>query len=267
MTDERPWVKHYQPGVPAEIEIPSTSLVAMFEHSVTEGGDGVALEFFGRGPATGPRRPGRARRRGPAQARRPRGRPRGARPAQLPAARRRVLRGAAARRDRRRAQPALHRARTAPPVRRPRGARSRSPGTWPCPSSRRRDIALDHVVAVNLLRRLPLVKRVALRLPVADAARAPATACTAPAPGTTPVGATLARGGPPLDADASAPRRRRPRRHPVHAAAPPGRSKGAMLTHRNLYANALQGAAWMHGRRGRPRDHLRGPARCSTPSA
>ena len=44
----RPWVKNYQPGVPAEIELPTESLVSMFERSVAEAGDAPATEFFGR---------------------------------------------------------------------------------------------------------------------------------------------------------------------------------------------------------------------------
>src|SRR5512141_1016867 len=47
-TDQQPWVKNYQPGVPAEIELPTESLVAMLERSVAEAGSAPALEFFGR---------------------------------------------------------------------------------------------------------------------------------------------------------------------------------------------------------------------------
>src|SRR5512141_3081424 len=47
-TDQQPWVKNYQPGVPAEIELPTESLVAMLERSVAEAGTAPALEFFGR---------------------------------------------------------------------------------------------------------------------------------------------------------------------------------------------------------------------------
>ncbi len=47
-TEQQPWVKNYQPGVPAEIELPTESLVTMFERSVAEAGDHPALEFFGR---------------------------------------------------------------------------------------------------------------------------------------------------------------------------------------------------------------------------
>jgi len=38
----------YQPGVPAEIEIPTDSLADMFEQAVAEGRNRVALDFFGR---------------------------------------------------------------------------------------------------------------------------------------------------------------------------------------------------------------------------
>jgi len=46
--DQQPWVKNYQPGVPAEIDLPTESLVAMLERSVAEGGNHPAMEFFGR---------------------------------------------------------------------------------------------------------------------------------------------------------------------------------------------------------------------------
>lgn len=45
---DAPWVKHYQPGVPAQIKLPTQSLVNLYEHSVAEAGDAVACEFFGR---------------------------------------------------------------------------------------------------------------------------------------------------------------------------------------------------------------------------
>src|SRR5690625_1995536 len=48
MTDNHPWVQHYQPGVPAEIEIPDTSLVEMCQSAVAAGDESVALQFFGR---------------------------------------------------------------------------------------------------------------------------------------------------------------------------------------------------------------------------
>ena len=36
-TDQQPWVKNYQPGVPARIELPTESLVDMLERSWSEG--------------------------------------------------------------------------------------------------------------------------------------------------------------------------------------------------------------------------------------
>ncbi|MET3921001.1 hypothetical protein [Arthrobacter sp. UYEF20] len=41
-TDQQPWVKNYQPGVPAEIELPMESLVAKLEQSVAEAGSALA---------------------------------------------------------------------------------------------------------------------------------------------------------------------------------------------------------------------------------
>ena len=41
------WVKNYQPGVPATIELPTESLTAMVEDAVARFGPKVALEFFG----------------------------------------------------------------------------------------------------------------------------------------------------------------------------------------------------------------------------
>ena len=45
---DAPWTRHYQPGVPAEIELPTESLVALYERSVREAGSAIATEFFGR---------------------------------------------------------------------------------------------------------------------------------------------------------------------------------------------------------------------------
>ena len=51
MTDTaapRPWIKSYAEGVPDDIELPTGSLADLIQASVTEFGDSVALEFFGR---------------------------------------------------------------------------------------------------------------------------------------------------------------------------------------------------------------------------
>ena len=44
----RPWISSYAEGVPDDIELPTGSLADLIAASVTEFGDGVALEFFGR---------------------------------------------------------------------------------------------------------------------------------------------------------------------------------------------------------------------------
>jgi len=44
----RPWIKSYAEGVPDDIELPTGSLSDLIQSSVTEFGDNVALEFFGR---------------------------------------------------------------------------------------------------------------------------------------------------------------------------------------------------------------------------
>src|SRR5690606_5489109 len=43
-----PWTRHYQPGVPARIELPTESLVELYERSVAEAGSAVATEVLGR---------------------------------------------------------------------------------------------------------------------------------------------------------------------------------------------------------------------------
>lgn len=48
MTSSPPWVKNYQPGVPAEIDLPTESLVDLFTRSVAEAGPFTAMTFFGR---------------------------------------------------------------------------------------------------------------------------------------------------------------------------------------------------------------------------
>ena len=45
--DERPWAASYPPGVPLDVDIPDESLVDLFEASVRRYGPKVALDFFG----------------------------------------------------------------------------------------------------------------------------------------------------------------------------------------------------------------------------
>ena len=101
---------------------------------------------------------------------------------------------------------------------------------------------LREVLAVDLSRALPLVKRLALRLPV-PRARATRAAMTKSAPGTTSWDAAVA-GATPLD-DAHL--------GPAHedvallqyTGGTTGAPKAAVLTHRNLIANVTQSLAWV----------------------
>jgi long-chain acyl-CoA synthetase len=103
---------------------------------------------------------------------------------------------------------------------------------------------LETIVAVNLTRALPLPKRVALRLPVAKA-RATRAAMTERTPGTPLWDAIVARAVPLPDTHP------RPVADDIAAlqytGGTTGAPKGAMLTHRNLRANAAQGRAWVPG--------------------
>ncbi len=244
-TDRRPWVANYQPGVPAEIELPTESLVAMFERSVAEAGSCPATEFFGRrttyaelGDQVG--RVAEGLRRLGVRA--------GDRVALiLPNCPQHVVAFYAALRlgavvvehnplytsRELRHQFESHQARVViawdmavPAVR-----------AFPA------DIEIDHIVAVNLLRAFPAAKRLALSLPVPSLRRSRA-ALTGQAPGTIPWEA-LSRHGR-ID-----PAHPRPSVDDLaviqYTSGTTGRPKGAMLTHLNLYANALQGEAWMYG--------------------
>jgi long-chain acyl-CoA synthetase len=97
---------------------------------------------------------------------------------------------------------------------------------------------------VNLPSALPLAKRIALRLPVAKA-RATREAMTGPAPGVERW-EHLVDSSPALD-----PGHPRPSPGDVallqYTGGTTGKPKAAVLTHRNLRANAAQGRAWMPG--------------------
>ncbi len=238
-------MKNYQPGVPAEIELPTEPLSAMLERSVREAGDHPALEFFGR--RTTYRELGDQVDR-VAEGLRRLGVRHGDRVAiilpncpQHVVAFYAVLRLGAVVVEHNplytsrelRHQFESHRARVVIAWDKTVAAIRAFPA----------DVAPEHVVAVNLLEAFPTIKRLALSLPVPSLRKTRAS-LTEAAPGTIPWSDLLTHGA--LD-------RAHPRPEVTDLAAiqytsgTTGRPKGAMLTHLNLYANALQGEAWMHG--------------------
>jgi long-chain acyl-CoA synthetase len=102
--------------------------------------------------------------------------------------------------------------------------------------------ALKAVVAVDLSADLPLVKRLALRLPVPSARRTRQSMCGKVPPAFPMWHRLVARSAPvdpalPLPASSDVALLQ-------YTGGTTGTPKGAMLTHRNLVANAVQGHAW-----------------------
>ena len=243
--EERPWGRSYAPGVPIDIDVPDESLVDLLEASADRFGDLVALDFFG-ATTTYARLADQVSRA--AEGLRRLGVGAGDRVALvLPNCPQHVVAFYAALRlgaivvehnplyteEEMSFQLADHRPtvvvawdKVAPMVRKivePLGTRT--------------------VLAVHLPSALPLLKRLALRLPVAKA-RETRAAMTTPAPGIERWERLLT--SPPLSADHP-----RPATDDVallqYTGGTTGRPKAAVLTHRNLRANAAQGRAWVPG--------------------
>ncbi|NLE17479.1 MAG: AMP-binding protein [Propioniciclava sp.] len=230
------WTKNYQPGVPAEIDLPDEPLSAMFARAARKGGKRVALEFFG---ATTTYRELADQVDRAAAGLAALGVGPGDRVAivlpncpQHVVAFYAVLRLGAVVVE----HNPLYTATELATMFADHGARVAI--AW--------DVAVpklptvEHVVAVNLLEAFPTVKRLALHLPVPKLA-ATRKRLHAKAPGTTPWKQLVAHKpirnwAEPTASDLAVVQ---------YTSGTTGAFKGAMLTHRNLYANALQGAAWM----------------------
>ena len=245
-TEERPWAKSYAPGVPLDIEVPEESLVDLLDSSVDRFGRLVALDFFGAtttylqlGEQVAKAAEGLHRlglRAGDRVA------------LVLPNCPQHVVAFYAALRlgavvvehnplyteDEMSFQIGDHRPRLIV--------------VWDkvAPTLQRiaDDLGVETVLSVNLPSALPLAKRIALRLPVAKA-RATREAMSGPAPGVERWEHLVDR-SPALD-----PGHPRPSPGDVallqYTGGTTGKPKAAVLTHRNLRANAAQGRAWMPG--------------------
>ena len=244
-----PWVAHYQPGVPAEIELPTDSLVAMFDRSVATAGSAVATTFFGRSHTYAEVGDQAAR---AAEGLRRLGVRAGDRVAiilpncpQHVVAFYAVLRLGAVVVE----HNPLYTGRELLEQFVDHGARVAI--VWDVVAERVQDFPVEHrpqaVVAVNMLEEFPATMRLALRLPVPKL-RATRASLTAPTRDTMAWRALL--DAPPVAGDVPAPAVQ-DLAVIQYTSGTTGHPKGAMLTHFNLYSNALQGAAWMKDARDR----------------
>ena len=239
------WTANYQPGVPAEIKLPTESLSHMFEHSVLEAGSSPATEFFGRRMSY--KELGEQVQQA-AEGLRQLGVRAGDRVALvLPNCPQHVIAFYAVLRlgavvvehnplytaRELRHQFEDHQARVVIAWDKVVEHVQEFP----------KDIQIDAIVAVNLLDAFPAVKRLALNLPVKKL-RETKNSLTTRTRGTLAFKELLKAS--PLD-----PAHPYPQVEDLaviqYTSGTTGRPKGAMLTHFNLYSNALQGEAWMHG--------------------
>ncbi|MBM7769599.1 long-chain-fatty-acid--CoA ligase [Glutamicibacter nicotianae] len=239
------WVANYQPGVPVEIELPTEPLSRMFERSVSDAGDSPATEFFGRRTSYADLGDQVAK---AAEGLRRLGVRAGDRVAlvlpncpQHVVAFYAILRLGAVVVE----HNPLH---TSRELRHQfEDHQARIVIAWDKVVANLqefpKDVQLDSIVSVNLLEAFPAIKRLALNLPVKKLRETKAS-LTARTSGTVAWKELLS--GPALDESHP---------HPdvndlaviQYTSGTTGHPKGAMLTHFNLYSNALQGEAWMLG--------------------
>jgi long-chain acyl-CoA synthetase len=244
--EEHPWAKSYAPGVPLDIPVPNESLVDLLDSSVARFGPREALDFFG--ATTTYDRLGQQVAKA-AEGLRSLGVSAGDRVALvLPNCPQHVVAFYAVLRlgavvvehnplyteAELGAQLADHRPRIIIAWDKVAPVAERIADGLDC----------DAVLSVDLTTALPRVKRWALRLPVSKA-RETRAAMTAPTPGIRSW-ERLVGASPPL-----AQTHPRPQSHDVallqYTGGTTGRPKAAVLTHRNLRANAAQGRAWVPG--------------------
>jgi long-chain acyl-CoA synthetase len=256
MPPDRPWTRHYGPGVPANLKLPEGSLVDLLDSSVRRYGNKTALEFFG--ARTSYRELGTAINRAAAGLK-ALGVRAGDRVALvLPNCPQHIIAFHAALRlgavvvehnplytDRElRHQFEDHGATVAI--------------VWDKAVDKVRqlpaDVGLHSIVSVELIPAMPLLQRMALRLPV-PAARAARAALAAgkhpPLPAAQPPRRTVLAWKELLAAGGLNKRHPRPAAGDLaviqYTSGTTGQPKGAMLTHANLQANAAQGRAWVPG--------------------
>ena len=244
--DDRPWAGSYAPGVPLDIDVPEESLVDVFESSVQRFGDRIAMDFFG--AATTYRELGDQVTRAAGGLSRLGVEPGDRVALVLPNSPQHVVAFYAV--ERLGAVAVEHNPLyTAEEMAFQLGDhRPRVVIAWDKVASMVSEIAaplgVETVLTVNLPSALPWAQRLALRLPLART-RALRDAMSADAPGL-PSWERMLAAAPPLTPDHP-----RPTAGDVavlqYTGGTTGKPKAAVLTHRNLRANAAQGVAWLPG--------------------